>query len=243
MHGVGDLIIKTINITHNDIKSSFFEPKHGNYIMLMVTDTGTGMDQSTIEHIFDPFFTTKRMGASKGAGLGLASAYGIIKSHDGYIDVESKKGHGTTFRIYIPASEKKIAKAVGITEKLLKAIETVFLVDDEELILDVGSDLLEAMGYKVLTARDGIDAIKVYKKKYKEIDIVILDMVMPNMGGGEAYDRMKEINPDIKVLLASGYSIDGEATEILERGCNEFIQKPFNIKELSKKIREILGDD
>lgn len=243
MHGVGDLIIKTINITHNDIKSSFFEPKHGNYIMLMVTDTGTGIDQSTIEHIFDPFFTTKGMGASKGAGLGLASAYGIIKSHDGYIDVESKKGHGTTFRIYIPASEKKIAKAVGITEKLLKAIETVFLVDDEELILDVGSDLLEAMGYKVLTARDGIDAIKVYKKKYKEIDIVILDMVMPNMGGGEAYDRMKEINPDIKVLLASGYSIDGEATEILERGCNEFIQKPFNIKELSKKIREILGDD
>jgi len=240
MNGVGDLIIKTMNVTHNDIKSFLFKPKHGNYMMLIVTDTGAGMDKSTIEHIFDPFFTTKEMGENKGAGLGLASVYGIIKGHDGYIHVESKKGQGTTFRIYIPASEKKIAKPVDITEELLKGTETVLLVDDEELILDVGRDLLEAMGYKVLTAKNGKDTIEIYRKNYKDIDIVILDMIMPNMGGGEAYDRMKEINPDIKVLLSSGYSIDGEASEILERGCNEFIQKPFDIKELSKKIREVL---
>jgi two-component system cell cycle sensor histidine kinase/response regulator CckA len=122
---------------------------------------------------------------------------------------------------------------------LLKLTKTVLLVDDEELILDVGRDLLEAMGCKVLTARDGIDAIEVYKKKYREIDIVILDMVMPNMGGGETYYRIKEINPRARVLLSSGYSIDEEAREILARGCDGFIQKPYTLKDLSEKIGEI----
>ncbi|RLB83839.1 MAG: oxidoreductase, partial [Deltaproteobacteria bacterium] len=112
--------------------------------------------------------------------------------------------------------------------------------DDEEVILKVGQELLEAMGYRVLIARDGKEAVEVYKKNRDDIDIVVLDMVMPNMGGGEAYDRMKQINPDIKVLLSSGYSIDGQATEILERGCDGFIQKPFSMKELSEKIKEIL---
>jgi len=239
MHGVGDFIIKTMNVTCNDIKSSLFKPKHENYIMLMVTDTGTGMDKSTIEHIFDPFFTTKEIG--RGTGLGLSSVYGIIKSHDGYIDVESKKGHGTTFKVYIPASEKEIEKVFETSEFLVRGTETVLLVDDETIILEVGKDLLEAIGCKVLTATNGKDAIEVYKKKYKEIDIVILDMIMPHMDGGEAYNRMKEINPDIKVLLSSGYSIDGQAADIIKRGCNGFIQKPFNIKELSKKIREIVA--
>jgi CheY-like chemotaxis protein len=113
-------------------------------------------------------------------------------------------------------------------------------VDDEEVILEVGKELLEGMGYQVLTAKDGKEAIEVYKKNLDEIDIVLLDMVMPNMGGGDAYDRMKEINPDIKALLSSGFSIDGEASEILERGCNGFIQKPFTMKGLSGKIMEIL---
>jgi CheY-like chemotaxis protein len=116
----------------------------------------------------------------------------------------------------------------------------VLLVDDEEIILEVGKELLEGMGYQVLTAKDGKEAVEVYKKDRDEIDIVVLDMVMPNMGGGEAYDRMKEINPEIKVLLSSGFSIDGEASEILERGCNGFVQKPFTMKELSGKIRDIL---
>ena len=116
----------------------------------------------------------------------------------------------------------------------------MLLVDDEEVILEVGKDLLEAMGYRVLIARDGKEAIEVYRKNSDVIDIVVLDMVMPNMGGGEAYDRMKEINPSIKVLLSSGYSINGKATEILKRGCNGFIQKPFSIRQLSQEIRNIL---
>ncbi len=238
MPGGGNLILKTINVTHKDMTGKLYNPKPGKYVQLTVTDTGGGMDKETMERIFDPFFTTKEMG--RGTGLGLASAYGIIKGHAGYIDVDSKKGHGTSFSIYLPASKRKVQEAVKAAEPLIKGTGTVLLVDDEEVIVEVGKELLEGMGYRVLTAKDGKEAIEVYKKERDEIDIVILDIVMPKMGGGEAYDRMKEINPDIKVLLSSGFSIDGEASEILERGCNGFIQKPFNMMELSGKIGEIL---
>ena len=240
MPGGGDLILRARNVTHKDMKSKLYDPKPGNYVLLTVTDTGTGMDKETIERIFDPFFTTKEMG--RGTGLGLASVYGIIKGHGGYIDVESNKGQGTTFSIYLPASEKKIQKAIKTAEPFIRGTGTVLLVDDEEVILKVGQELLEAMGYRVLIARDGKEAVEVYKENRDDIDIVVLDMVMPNMGGGEAYDRMKEINPDVKVLLSSGYSIDGQATEILERGCNAFIQKPFDAKQLFQKIREVLNE-
>jgi signal transduction histidine kinase/ActR/RegA family two-component response regulator/ligand-binding sensor protein len=234
----GNLFLKTVNVTSEDMRGKLYEPKRGGYILLTVTDTGTGMDRNTIERIFDPFFTTKEMG--RGTGLGLASAYGIIKAHSGYIDVESKKGHGTTFRIYLPASGKEVQKVVKTAEEYIGGTETVLLVDDEAFILEVGRDLLEAMGYRVLIARDGKEGVAVYQKNRDEIDIVILDMVMPYMSGSEIYERLKEINPDIKVLLASGFSIDGEATEILDRGCNGFIQKPFRINELMEKIGEIL---
>jgi CheY-like chemotaxis protein len=239
MSGGGDLILKTMNVTHKDIKDKPYDPKPGNYVLLTVTDTGKGMDEETMERIFDPFFTTKEMG--RGTGLGLASAYGIIKGHRGYIDVQSKQGQGTTFSVYLPASERKAWKAVRTAEQSIEGTRTVLLVDDEDVILGVAQALLEAMGYRVLIARDGKEAIDVYRKNWGDIDIVLLDMVMPNIGGGEAYDRMKGINPNVKVLLSSGYSIDGEATEILNRGCDGFIQKPFSIKQLSEKIGEILG--
>jgi two-component system cell cycle sensor histidine kinase/response regulator CckA len=238
MSSGGDLILKTMNTTHDDMKGELYDPKPGDYVLLTVTDTGIGMDKETVERIFDPFFTTKEMG--RGTGLGLASAYGIIKGHGGYIEVDSKKGQGATFRIYLPASGKKVQKTVKTADQLIKGTGTVLLVDDEEVILEVGKELLEGMGYRVLTAKDGKKAVEAYKKNRDEIDIVLLDMVMPNMGGGEAYDRMKEINPDIKALLSSGFSIDGEASEILERGCNGFIQKPFSMKELSGRIMDIL---
>ena len=238
MPGSGDLIIRTANLTHEDMKGKLYDPKPGNYVSLSVTDTGTGMDEETMKRIFDPFFTTREMG--RGTGLGLASVYGITKGHGGYIDVESKKGHGTTFSIYLPATEKQVRKAVKTAEQILKGTETILLVDDEEMIRKVGQKLLERLGYQVLTATDGKDAIRVYEKNQDIIDMVILDMVMPNMGGGQAFDGLKEINPNVKVLLSSGYSIDGEATEILKRGCNGFIQKAFNMKELSEKIREVL---
>jgi PAS domain S-box-containing protein len=238
MPGGGDMTLKTTNVTHKDMKGKLYEPKPGSYVLLAVTDTGTGMYKKTMERIFDPFFTTKEMG--RGTGLGLASAYGIIKGHGGYIDADSTRGRGTTFSIYLPASKKKVRQVAKTEERLVKGTGTVLLVDDEEVILEVGRELLEALGYRVLLAQDGKEAVKVYGKNQDKIDIVVLDVVMPGMGGGEAYDRMKDINPDIKVLLSSGFSIDGEASKILERGCNGFIQKPFTMKELSGEIGKIL---
>lgn len=235
----GELFITTRNITHKEIEKKPYTIKPGNYILLTIRDTGTGMDKATQEKVFDPFFTTK--GLAKGTGLGLASVYGIIKAHGGYIDVESQKGHGTTFFLYLPASTETIGEEVQPAGTIEKGKETILLVDDEEIILDVGQELLKALGYKVLIAVSGKEALEIYKKNKEKIDTVILDMIMPVIGGGETYDRMKEINPNIKVLLSSGYSIDGQATEILKRGCDGFIQKPFNMKELSNAIREVLG--
>ena len=239
MPGGGNLIIKTINMFHNEMKDNIYDPKPGKYVFLSVTDTGTGMEDETMERIFDPFFTTKEMG--RGTGLGLASAYGIIKGHGGYVDVVSKKGQGSTFNIYLPVSEIKFKKAIEAAEQFIRGTGTVLVVDDEDEVLEIAKELLEAMGYRVLKAKDGKEAVEVYKKNQDDINIVVLDMVMPNMGGGEAYDRMKEINPDIKVLLSSGFSIDGEATEIMERGCDGFIQKPFKMKDFSEKIWDILN--
>ena len=237
----GDLIIETTNVTNEDMKGKLYNPKAGKYVMLTVTDTGIGMDKKTTECIFEPFFTTKEIG--RGTGLGLASFYGIIKGHGGYIDVESRIGEGTTFRIYIPASEKKVQKVYITSEEIVKGTGTVLLVDDEKVILEVGRELLEAIGYRVLTAGSGKEAIEVYRKNQNEIDMVLLDIIMPAMGGGEVFDSIKEINPGIKVLISSGYSIDGRANEILNRGCNGFIQKPFSMSELSEKIKEILGKE
>jgi len=137
--------------------------------------------------------------------------------------------------------EKKSQKILRTADEITRATGTVLLVDDEDMILEVEKELLETLGYEVLTARDGKEAVEIYKKKWDNIDLVLMDMVMPNMGGGEAYDRMKEINPRVKVLLSSGYSIDREAKEILAQDCDGFIQKPCTIKELSEKIRKIVG--
>jgi len=238
MPGGGDLFLKTTNITHNDMKGKPYKAKPGNYVLLTVTDTGVGMGKKTMERVFDPFFTTK--GLAEGTGLGLASVYGIIKAHGGYIDVESKKGQGTTFSIYLPASERKVEKAFKSAAEIIEGTGTILLVDDEEMVLDVGVQLLKALGYTVLEAKGGREAVEIYRENKDKIDMVLLDMIMPDMGGGEAYDRMKEINPDIKVLLSSGYSIDGQATEIIDRGCDRFIQKPFDMKQLSRSIRETL---
>ena len=238
MPGGGDLYLQSENVSLDEdhVKALSIEP--GRYVKLSITDTGAGMDEATKQRIFDPFFTTKEMG--RGTGLGLASVYGIINNHGGIIDVSSKKGEGATFTIYMPASDKEIVEEKRVSNEALKGTETVLLVDDEDRIVDIGKKILKIMGYKVLVARNGKEAIELYKKNQAGIDIVVLDMIMPEMGGGEAYDRLKEINPHVRVLLSSGYSIDGEATEILERGCNGFVQKPFSMKELSRRIREIL---
>ena len=210
----------------------------GRYVKISVTDTGIGMDERIMERIFEPFFTTKEMG--RGTGLGLASAYGIVKSHGGLIDVESQIGQGSTFNIYLPASKKTVVNEISTSVEILKGEETILLVDDEETVFDVGIEMLQLLGYTVFSARSGKQAMSILKENDAEIDLVILDMIMPEMGGGKTYDLIKQLRPEQKVLLSSGYSISGEARQILNRGCNGFIQKPFDIKTLSCKIREIL---
>ncbi|MBL7211032.1 MAG: PAS domain S-box protein [Desulfobacteraceae bacterium] len=234
----GDLFIKTVNVTNKDMRGKPYTPKPGNYVLLTVRDTGLGMDKKTMDRIFDPFFTTK--GLAQGTGLGLASAYGIVKGHGGYIDVFSGKEKGTTFEIYLPATNKEVEEEEELSGEFVEGRDTVLLVDDEELVLDAGEQMLRRLGYEVLVAGSGQEALALYEKNHAKIDIVLLDMVIPGMGGGETYDRMREIDPTVKVLLSSGYSIDGEATEILERGCDGFIQKPFDLIALSQEIREIL---
>jgi len=237
----GDLFLKTENVTHLEMSDKPYRPIPGKYVRIRIKDNGKGMDQKTMARIFEPFFTTKEMG--RGSGLGLASAYGIIKGHGGYIDVESKKGYGSVFCIYLPASGASIRKESTVSDAVESGNETVLLVDDEKVIIDVGSQLLEKLGYTVIKAQSGEEAIRKYQENKDRIDMVILDMIMPDMGGSETYEKIKQIDPEAKILLSSGYSINGQATEILKRGCNGFIQKPFSLKELSEKIREILKKD
>jgi CheY-like chemotaxis protein len=227
-----------MNVTHENMKDKPYMVKPGNYVLLTVTDFGIGMDKKTMERIFEPFFTTKGLG--KGTGLGLASVYGIIKAHGGYIDVNSDKGRGTTFSVYLPASERKVEKYAKSADQIVEGQGAILVVDDEDTVLDVGTQLLNALGYEVLAAGSGKEAIEVYNANIDKIDMVILDMIMPGMGGGETFDKLKKINSGLKVLLSSGYSRDGQADEILTRGCSGFIQKPFNMKQLSQRVSEIL---
>jgi len=240
MSGTGDLYLQTENIILNDNDVKPYGVNSGRYVKISVTDTGVGIDETIKHRIFDPFFTTKEV--SRGTGLGLASVYGIIKNHSGIINASSKKGEGATFNIFLPASEKKIFKEKMIQKEILKGSETVLLVDDEDMILDVGRDLLEKLGYEVLTVKSGIEAIEIYRTNQKKIHIVILDMVMPKMSGGDTYEKLRGIDPAVKVLLSSGYSIDGQASKILSRGCDGFIQKPFDVKSLSLELRKILDN-
>ncbi|MDY6987957.1 MAG: GAF domain-containing protein [Thermodesulfobacteriota bacterium] len=234
----GDLFIQTENCTLDENFVKPFQVKPGKYVRISVTDTGVGMDEETRHRVFEPFFTTKEAG--DGTGLGLASAYGIIKNHGGIINVQSELGHGTTFDIYLPACDKEVSEEKEPRADVLRGTETILLVDDEDAILDVGKEMLTALGYKVVSAQGGKMAVGVYAEHKEEIDLVILDMIMPEMAGGEVYDRIREINPHARALLSSGYGLDGRVTDILDRGCSGFIQKPFDLKDLSERIREVL---
>jgi PAS domain S-box-containing protein len=238
MPGGGKLVLMTANVTHEDIQSERYDPLPGNYVRLTVSDTGTGIDTAVKDRIFDPFFTTKETG--RGTGLGLASVYGITKSHEGYIEVETRKGQGCTFNIYLPASGKEVLDSPEVRLNIYAGSGNILLVDDEAMVLDVASRVLEKLGYTVFKAQSGKAAVEFFEQKKESIDLVILDIIMPDMGGGETYDRIKQINPKVKVLLSSGYSIDGQATEIMKRGCDGFIQKPFKANALSEALKEIL---
>ncbi len=237
----GDLFLTTDTVTHELMQDRPYSPKPGSYVRLQITDTGTGIDERTLERIFNPFFTTKEMG--RGTGLGLASAYGIVKAHGGYIDVQSEMGMGTTFTIYLMTSENKAIESAVKPEQIIKGQGEILLVDDEEIIVEVATEMLKQAGYSVISATSGRKALEIYLQKSADIALIILDMIMPDLGGGELFDLIREVNPRARVLLSSGYSIDGQASEIIKRGCNGFIQKPFNLEHVTHKIDEIVSAD
>lgn len=241
MPGGGQIHIQSANVVLDTNYAKAYNVQPGRYVKTSVTDTGIGIDKEVQAKIFEPFFTTKDRG--RGTGLGLASAYGIVKNHDGIINVYSERGKGTTFTIYLPSSNKSLNKGEEDMAPPATGTETLLLVDDEEMVLEIGKEMLDELGYHTFIACSGQEAIEIYLQEKGKIHLIILDMIMPEMSGGQTYEELQKIDPGVKVLLSSGYSLNGKASYILHRGCNGFIQKPFNIEELSHKIRDILGDN
>jgi len=240
MPGGGNLDLRTENVVLSEKDVKLVGVTEGRYVKISVSDDGMGMDDKTLERIFEPFFSTKPKGV--GTGLGLASAYGIIKNHGGGIHVASEPGRGTTFTIYLPATDTRPAIAEQREEEVFTGWETIMVVDDEQINIAVMKEMLEILHYRVIPVGSGQEAVAVYMEKGKEIDLVILDMIMPGISGGRTFDILRGINPDVAVILASGYSAEGEARAIINRGCRGFIQKPFHLQALSRNVREVLNN-
>lgn len=239
MPGGGELVIKTENrrLDRHGLKRR--DAKAGTFVVVSVIDQGIGMDEATMQKIFDPFFTTKEIG--RGTGMGLASAYGIIQNHGGFFEVSSHVGKGSTFSFFLPgAFSAEPALEKNDQRRLVNGRERILLVDDEEMVTDVASQMLATLGYTVQSASSGRDALELYAAEGSQVDLVILDLIMPGMSGYKTFDRLKQMNPDVKVLLSSGYSLPEEANAIIEQGNSGFIQKPYNINDLSQKVREVL---
>lgn len=237
----GRLSMGTEIIMGSKLRERFSDAQEEKYVCISVADTGTGMDEATRSRIFEPFFTTKKLG--RGTGLGLAVMYGVVKSHRGFIDVESEVGRGTTFNLYFPIQPRGIEsfetqkKEYG---EVAGGTETLLVVEDEEMLLELEKTLFGGKGYRVLTARDGVEAIEVYSNHKDEIALVLTDMGLPKLGGWEAFQKMKEINPQVKVILASGYLDPNLKSEMLKAGAIDFVQKPYVPHELLRRIREMI---
>lgn len=212
----------------------------GEYVRLSVSDTGQGMNKDVQEHIFEPFYTTKETG--KGTGLGLSMVYGIVKNHKGYITCDSEAGHGASFKIYFPVAERAVVKLdkTKADAPIREGHETILLVDDEQTHLELGKEVLSSFGYTVHTVPDGEEALVFFQKNNNHTDLVILDLIMPGIGGMRCLKELLKINPLTKVLITSGYSIKGSANEVIEAGAKGYISKPYDVKHLFKVVREVL---
>ena len=208
----------------------------GEYVMFSVSDTGFGMEKDVAEQMFEPFFTTKAMGS----GLGLSVVYGIIKQHGGFVDVISEQGRGTTVKVFLPRADNGPVSAADTPVPVEMGNETILIVEDDDDFRKVEAEMLDRLGYRVYTARDGLEGVSVFDENKDEIDLVILDVIMPRMNGRDALEAIRRIRPDIPSLFVTGYSLDGiHVNYILEQGI-EAIQKPFSFEVLSRKIREVL---
>jgi signal transduction histidine kinase/ActR/RegA family two-component response regulator len=236
----GKLTIETKQVTLDEEYCRLHvEAKPGDYVMLSVSDTGHGMDQETLQHIFEPFYTTKETG--EGTGLGLSMVYGIVRQHGGHITCHSKPGEGATFKIYLSKIPTEATSETSAEKPLLShGTETILLVDDEEMVRDLGKRILERSGYTVLTVANGKQAVNLYRKQRETISLVILDLVMPQMGGKQCLEQLLEINAQVKVLVTSGYAAAGRTTEAIESGARGFVAKPYNVKAMLEAVREVL---
>ena len=236
----GELKVSTeiVTLEKEVIEEKHFEIEPGEYLKISISDNGTGIEPEVARRIFEPFFTTKEIG--KGVGMGLASAYGTIKNHFGAIEIESKRGQGTTVRMFLPSIT---ASAKGQDDARIEASSSkaqILIVDDEELVAKPIRLLLLKKGYEVLSSNNGKEALEIFKESWRQIDIVLLDVVMPEMDGQETFHAMKEIDPEVKVILISGYSAEGKPKEILKEGAKGFLQKPIATKDMYRKIAEVL---
>ncbi len=238
----GGIVFSTENmdVAGTPLKELHGRPASGRCLVISVSDDGVGMDGNTVKHIFEPFFTTKKPG--KGTGMGLPSVYGTVSNHHGSIDVKSEPGKGSTFTIFLPLSETGAGTAQSKTavRKTVPKGTTILLVDDEEIVRMLVSSLLRSNGYSVHECADGAEAVEFYRKSWKEIGLVVLDMMMPRMNGRDAFMEMLSINKDIRAILMSGFSIDGEAQALLDAGMKAFLQKPFTSSELADAIEKAL---
>jgi PAS domain S-box-containing protein len=239
MPGGGELKLASGDVELNRQAVHPFGVKPGKYVQAAVIDTGIGMDENTRQKIFTPFFTTKERG--RGTGLGLSSAYGIIKNHGGFFKVASRVGRGAQFRIFLPAGQGVAEMQPAAHREPVQGTGTILVVDDEKFITEITREWLAELGYQVIEAPSGSAAVTIYQEHQPGIDLVILDVVMPGMDGGETLDKLRAIDPDVRVLLTSGYGFNKRAEEIVARGCLGFIAKPYNILELSEKIGELIG--
>jgi PAS domain S-box-containing protein len=245
MHDEGKLSIKTANVILDDMYCSAHTGiKPGPYVLLTVSDTGQGMDKECLGHIFEPFFTTKEEG--KGTGLGLATVYGIVKHHNGSIDCESQPGHGTTFNIYLPSIPTREQVSEKITEETSAkgGTETLLFVEDEKALRVMIGRILTRAGYTVMTACDGKEALDFYKREGTKISLVILDLMMPKMGGQKCLEEILMIDPKAKVLIATGVSLDDERTALATKfGAKGSIHKPYDTTRLLRAVRDVLDKD
>lgn len=244
MPGPGDIFVTTQNIFIEERHPYPFEVQPGRYIKITVKDTGIGMDMEIQKKIFDPFFSTKEVDDRKGRGLGLSTVFGIIKNHKGFILVDSEKGKGASFHICLPASNnvnpKDLKDEIRPFDQVQKGSETILLVDDEEEIVNVGKNFLDKLGYKPLIARNGLEAVEVFRTYKDQISLVVLDLIMPRMDGKQAFLEIKEIKADAKILISTGYAVDDKIEGFLNQGCHGFIQKPFSLNEFARALRKIL---
>ncbi len=237
----GRLIIETKNMAiDEDFARTHLGAEPGPYVMLTVSDTGVGMDCNTRERIFDPFFTTKEVG--KGTGLGLATVYGIIKAHDAHILCYSEPGQGTTFKLFWPAmpSDAPLQSKPEADQAFSGGTETILVVDDEPAIRELSCEALEMLGYTAYAAESGEQALEFYQQNEGKIDLVIMDLNMPGMGGFKCMEKLLHLNPDLKILIASGYAASGPEQDITAAGAQGFISKPFQLNEITSMVRQIL---